>query len=341
MTQETQPEKINPETLNRNLLSQVPKKRFQISPAVVKSFALDLVSLVSVFVMGLFFRKFLAGEGNLYLTVIAAAVFIAISSLNTLLKKDFIHRSVVVVLEALVFSVMFWGLPFWVLLSTFLVVLIMSLWGAVSGRAEMENSLEVKFFRVTQKPLSRTITALSIVAILLYVPKWQDKADFISEKAFDSMFSTSKNVAGRLYPEFNFNSDMNALAESLAQTKLNENSQYQLLPPAVKAEVAKKTSSEVVKSLGENLGLQLTGTEDIATVLYKYILRLLESWRTKLGGAFLVLWGITVFLFIRGIGTFVGYFVAFFAYVIYHILLSADFIKIESELQAKEVVDFK
>lgn len=291
--------------------------------------------------MGMFFRKFLAGDGNLYLTVIAAAVFIAISSLNTLLKKDFFHRGVVIVLESLVFTLIFWGLPVWVLLSTFLVVLVMSLWGAVSGRAEMDNSLEVKFFRITHKPLGRTITALSVVAILLYVPNWQDKANFISEKAFDSMFATSKNVVGRLYPEFNFNSDMNALAESLAQTKLNENSQYQLLPPAVKAEVAKKTSSEVVKSLGQNLGLELTGTEDIATVLYKYILKLLESWRTKLGGAFLVIWGITVFLFIRGIGTFVGYFVAFFAYVIYHVLLSSGFIKIESELQAKEVVDFK
>lgn len=291
--------------------------------------------------MGLFFKNFLAGNGNLYLTVVFAAVFIAISSLNTLLKKDLAHRGIVIVVEALIFSAIFWGLPFWVLISVFVVMLTMLLWGAISGRAEMENSLEIKFFRITQKPLSRTITALSIVAILLYVPKWQNKADFISEKAFDSMFSTSRNVAGKIYPEFNFTSDMNALAESLAQTKLNENSQYQLLPPALRAEVAKKTSSEVVKSLGQSLGLELTGTEDIATVLYKYILRLLESWRTKLGGAFLLLWGITVFLFIRGIGTFVGYFVAFFSYVLYHIMLSTNLIKIESELQAKEVVDFK
>ena len=327
--------------MNRNLLSQVHKKRFEIAPGIVKSFALDLITLISAFVTGWLFRSTLAGKNGFVGVLISASIFVAVSSLNTILKKDFTHRGGVVALEALVFTLIFWGLPFGILISVFLIMFLLLLWGAFTGRSEMENSLEIKFFRVTQKPLSRTITALSIVAIILYVPQWKDKTEFISQKSFDSIFSTSRGVATRLYPEFNFNSDMNALAQSLAQTKLNEDSQYRLLPPAVKEGLIKQTSGTVVKSLGQTLGLDLVGTEDIGTVLYRYLSKLLDSWRAKLGDTFLVLWSIAAFLFIRGIGTLIGYFVAFLTYVLYHILLVLDVIKIESELQPQEVVDFK
>lgn len=302
---------------------------------------MDLVTVILALVTGWLFKGVLAGTSGFVPVLISAAIFVALSSLNTLLKKDFAHRGGVIAVEALAFSLMFWGLPLWILVSVFLVMFILLLWGALSGRAEMENSLEIRFFRITRRPLSQTITALSVVAILLYVPQWQNKEDFISQKSFDSIFATSRGVAGRLYPEFNFNSDMNALAQSLAQTKLNENSQYKLLPPAVKEGLVEKTSVEVVKSLGDNLGLELTGEEDIGTVLYRYISKWLDSWRTKLGSTFLVLWSILAFLFIRGIGTLLGYFVAFLAYVIYHILLIMDVIKIDSELQPQEIVDFK
>ncbi len=300
-----------------------------------------MITLISAFITSWLFKGVLAGERGFVGVIISACIFIALSSLNTLLKKDFVHRAGVVAAEALVFSLTFWGLPLWTLVSIFFVVFAMFLWGALTARREMENNLEIRFFRVTQRLLGRTITALSVVVILLYVPQWQNKSDFISQKSFDSIFATSRGVAGRLYPEFNFNSDMNALAQSLAETKLNENSQYKLLPPAVKEGLVEKTSVEVVQGLGKNLGIELTGKEDIGTVLYRYISKLLDSWRVKLGNAFLVLWSIAAFLFIRGIGTLLGYFVAFLAYVIYHLLLVLDVIQISSELQPQEIVDFK
>lgn len=308
---------------------------------MIKSFGFDLVTLISAFITGWLFKGVLAGERGFVGVIVSACIFIALSSLNTLLKKDFTHRAGVVAAEALVFSLVFVGLPLWTLVSVFFVIFIMFLWGALIGRYEMENNLEIRFFRVTQRLLSKTITALSVVVILLYVPQWQNKSDFISEDAFSSVFATSRGVASRLYPEFNFNSDMNALAQSLAQTKLNENSQYKLLPPAVKEGLVEKTSVEVVQSLGNNLGIELTGEEDIGTVLYRYISKLVDSWRTKLGSTFLVLWSIVAFLFIRGIGTLLGFFVTFFAYVIYHLLLVLDVIRIESELQPQEKVDFR
>ena len=297
--------------------------------------------MVSAFVTGWLFKSMLSGGTAIYPAIIAASVFVALSSLNTLLKKDFGHRAIVIALEALVFTLIFWGLSAGLLGAVFLVMFGMLLWGAFTGRAEMENSLEIKFFRITQKPLSRTITALSVVAILLYVPQWQTRTEFISEKAFDSMFAASRNVAGRLYPEFDFNSDMNALAESLAETKLNENADYKLLPPAVKEATVKRTSVEVVKSLSQSLGLDLTGAENISTVIYKYLMKLLDDWRVKLGDSFIVLWAIAVFLFIRGIGTLLGYLVAFLTYVVYHFLLVTNMIKLDSELQPQETVDFR
>ncbi|TSC60252.1 MAG: hypothetical protein LiPW15_130 [Parcubacteria group bacterium LiPW_15] len=325
----------------KDLLSQLPKAPLITAPKnLVKSIILDAVIVILAVVSGIFFASYLAGLKTLVWPLVSVGVFMAFSVLGTLLTNDLWHRLLVIVLASLGFLVSFLGAPLNLLGASLAVMIILLVWGEYLSREDAANSVEIRFFRVTKRPLSKMLTAIAIVAIILYVPTWNKKTIFISQSTFDSIYSWSSKFAQGLYPEYKLDSDLGTFARSVAKSQLERNMNFSLLPTAIKEKTLNDLGGQIVGNLSKFFGFTLDAKNTFGDAIYAFINKSLADLKGKFGATFITVWAIAVFLFVRGVATLFGYLVSFLSFLIYHALIAFQVIRVRTENKPHEIVEF-
>lgn len=334
--------KISPnQKQGAELLSQVPKATLPSAPpGFYKSLVFDFVIVISSIAAGIVFQKFLAEQSAFIWALIAMGVFAVFSVLGSLLTKNYGHRVLVIALEAVGFILPFLGLAPDILGISFGVMFILLFWGENLSRADAENSVEIRFFRIIKRPLSKILSALALVGVILYLPAWSQSSALISRASFDSIFGLTTKVVAGLYPEYQFGSNLGAFAQSIAQGQLEKDAQFNLLPPAIRTKVLDDASGKLLDSFSQAAGIQLNPQDTFAAVAYDFLNKSLRDLRTKFGTTFIVFWALVVFLTVRGLSALLGYPIALLAYLLYQIMISMRIIKVTTENKPHEIVEF-
>jgi len=325
----------------KDLLSQLPKVPFVTAPKhLIKSIILDAVIVALAVISGILFASYLAGGKTFIWPLVSAGIFMAISVLGSLLTKDLWHRLAVIAFESVGFLLPFIGAPLNLLGTSFAVMIILLVWGEYLSREDAENSVEIRFFRVIKRPLSKMLTAIAIVAIILYVPVWNKKTVFISEATFDSIYGWSVKFAQGLYPEYKLDSDLGAFAKSVAKSQLERNINFSLLPTAIKEKTLGDLSGQVMANLSKFFGFSLDAENTFGDAVLAFANKSLTDLKGKFGPTFVTVWAIAVFVFIRGLATLFGYLVSFVSFLVYHALIAFGVIRVKTENKPHEIVEF-
>ncbi len=322
-----------------NLLEQVPIERATRPIGFYKSITLDFLTVASAVWVSYACRNFLE-NGAVLNFAIAIFPFLILSSLEVILTDSLFRRFCIIVIETVALSSFFYAYPKTYLFSASSIFLVLLIWGEISSRSEILNSLEIKFIKFTAPLFKKMITALILFTIILYVPQWDNKSVFISQRTFGGVFVWTTGFIHNFYPEINFDSTVDDLAKEITHYQLAGTHPYEDLPAAVQENLLKQFQIQIDDQLKKFLGGDLTGKEKVGDVVYKLILNSLNSWRERFGSWFVITWIASVFLAARLIGTVIWWLSALISLLIYQLLVALNFIAIRGESTTKESLVF-
>ena len=325
---------------SQNLIHSVREEKVPLPAGFWASIVLDVLAVASAALTGWFYGQYVGGGGSFLRVILGLALFSLFSVFEMLLTKSVRRRFVVLVLEVAALLAFFVGTPARYLAAAGIGALILFLWGEFAGRREMENSLEIKFFRIVKPQLTKYMTGLVFVGILLYLPHVGAGTDIFSESQFTALFNWTTGVTANFYPEFTLTGSVQELTQSVAQSKLKTMAEYRALSPALQVQSVEQTAAQLVTDLGKMLNMSVKADQSVAAVLYAFLMQVLGQWERQLGGQFLLVWALAAFFIVRGLGIFFYLIVSFVSLVVYEGLLAANVITVAAESRMHEVVRF-
>ena len=332
--------KVPPQSItDKNLISQVKTESQFGRPAFYKPLVLDVLTIISALWFGFAYMKFLDDGGTLAL-VVSLGIFSLISTIQIFFTKDFNRRIFIIFLQTIGILI-----PFHAYNITFLGVaaglyMIFTVWGEFLAYGELENNVEIRFFKAVRPFLKKLTTALVLLMIVLYLPKWDEKRAFIPKENFRSLYSWTVDITRNFYPEIDFNSTFITLARDLAKVELQNNPAFKDLSMASQETIIQQTAEQMPASMSKSLGIEISPEDRTSDVFYDSILKLLSQLKERFKESFLVVWALVVFLIIRGFGMIFYWIVMVISFILYELLLTSGFIRIVGVPKTHEVIDF-
>ena len=328
--------KTNPQ----NLIRQVNPQAEHLRPGFYKQIALDLLAVLAAAGVGYSYDAYLQGGLSVGIFLAALAILAILSVLQTFLSKNLGRRFLVLILGALAFLLFFWGYNIGILVTAAFILVLLPFWGEVSGKRELDNALEIKFFKAARPVLSKLTTALILVFIVLYIPLWSPSSVFVSREAFGGFFDWFSNVVGSFYPEIRLNATFSELTRGLANLQLQRDPEFVRLSAQEQSLVLTQTANQVVANLSKSLDAEIRQGDLVSKTLYDFIIQLFEGWQERFGVLFFAVWGIAVFLVLRSFGSLFYWLVGIITFIVYQIMLASGSIRIAGETRTHEVVEW-
>lgn len=325
---------------SQNLIEQVKVESVIVQPGFYRQIVFDVLTVISAALFGYVYRQYLVGQASFQLLLWVIVGFSVFTVLQTFLAKEMGRRFFILLLEIGALLAFFYDFDLKFLGAAAGIMLVFSLWGDILGRRELENSLQIRFFRTAKPILKKLTTALALLLIVLYLPQWHRSSVFVPEETFQGFFDWAANLTSNFYPNISFNSSFGALTEDLAAAKLAGDPLFRELQPSTRASVLKETADQVAASLSESLGIDILAEDSVSGVFYDFIVKLLEGWRDRFQDVFLFGWVAMVFFILRGFGIIFYWVVGFLAFIVYQILLASGFMRITGETRTHEIIEY-
>ncbi len=328
--------KLSPQNLIRQVNPEAPVKRHDF----YKPLAMDLLTVASAFSVGYLYRQFLVGAVNYALLLLGVTVFSVLSVLSMLLTKELAHRLWIIILEVVALLGLFYTYNLKILGIVAALTFLLMFCGDVFGRRELDNVLEISFFRTTRPVLKKLTTALLLMFVILYLPQLNENTMFVSEANFQKFYDWVAASVANFYPEINPSTSFEKFAEGIARVELKNNPTFENLAAADQDSAIVQTAGDLVKNLGKSLGVTITGDELTSDVLYNVIIKFLNSWRDRFGSFFDIGWVLVVFIVLRILGVIFYLIVGLISFLVYEMLLASNFMHVLGETRTHEVLEY-
>lgn len=328
---------------SQNLIRQVHVESPVRQPGFYKPLIFDVIAAASAFALGYEYLLYLLGRAGFANLLLFAGVFAALATLQIFFTKSLNRVFFFAIIDALAITTLFFfsGYDIKMLAGGALAFAVFFFWGGVLGRTELENTLDIRFFRTAWQILKKITTALAVVLILIYVPRLHDtNAAFLSKTSFTALFDKAAVLLNNFYPQVDLTASLDKFSEDLARLELKNNATFQNLSPTDQNAIVKQTSDQIISGLGKQLGAAVSASDTASNVFYDFIINLLNKWKTSNLTWFLVGWVIVVFFIVRSIGIIFYWIVGLVAFIIYQIFLASNFVHILGETRTHEVIEF-
>jgi len=328
---------------NQNLIN--PIRIEKIEPlgkprGFYKSMVLDILGVLAAFFVGYAYFEFLYRVWPLSAPLGAFLLLAVILTLEALVGEGLLRRIGIVLCEVVAFLLPFYAFDARILAAAGVLAFIFFLAGYVQCRRELDHSTTIRFFRSTHGVVAKAVTAALFVAIILYTPMATGGMVFLSESAFNGVFTWAAGLANNFYPTLSLTGSFDDFARSVARGGLTSNAAFEALPPAEQDAAVAAAASQVESNLAKSFDMTVSSTTPTSDVVYNIITYTLQGWRAHFAVWFTVGWEITLFLVLRCIGIFAIWIGQFVTMIVYELLLAAGFIHIAEESQTKEVITF-
>jgi len=330
------PNRNNP--ANPNLVAGVTAASVERPAGFWLALGIDILAVLTALSVGtLYFRWIEKGGGLAWLIALTAllSLLLFFGSLFTLSKK---RRLLIAILAAAGLVAAFYSVPLRFWLAVFGVIALFLLWAEAQSGELIRNSLTFRYPRIASAYFNKLITGLVLAAVLLFLPFFSADRAFFSPDGFRSFFLSLEGAVNNFYLNLQLDGTIADFAESVAAEKLAGNPAYTQLLPAAKDSALIESRNQILESLRQLLQMPIEPEESTTQVFYRYSLNTVDYWQDRFGGRFLAIWGILLFIVIRGFG-FVFYVVtAGLGYFLLQILLAMDVYSIVGESAVKETL---
>lgn len=324
---------------DHNLVNRISRKPFSLKPLVPALF--EVLSIAGAFGFGYGLRLVLEGSLRLFPLFLVLGFYLVVSALLSILVRNFSRRLSIAALEAAVVIVPFLGRPLFTLLVIAIIYWGFLTWGIELSHRELKNHVRIKFIKIIRHQFTKMVTGLTFVALLLYLPQWNAKTVFFSEKSVEKTFIPVSELVTRFYPELQFHpsSTLQTVAESIALSQLQNNSIFRELPESAKRAALEQATTEFIATLKKSFGGNISEQDPLSRAFYKGIIVRLGDWKNKFGSSFLLVWAIIMFFLIRGLGAVVAFVSLGVAYLVYQLLFVIKVLKLGEEQRTIETIE--
>ncbi|MDO8537008.1 MAG: hypothetical protein Q7R94_02060 [bacterium] len=323
---------------SQNLIRQVNAESASRQPGFYKTIVFDALTVLSAIALGYTYKQYLLSRGGITVLLVTILVYAAFATLQVFFSKTIGHRFSILLLEIMALSGFFYDIDFKMLAISAAIVLVFFLWGDLGGKRELNNGLQIRFFKAATPFLKKFTTAVILMLIIFYLPRLDQDQPFISKENFQVIFGWASGLTTKFYPEINFNSSFGKLAEGIARLELQTNQNFKSLPSANQEELIRQAADQVSQAIGKSLGVTISLDEPASDVFYNFVLAQVSGLRARFGDLFTVGFVLAVFIAVRGVGIIFYWIAGFFTFIVYQILLASGFIHILGESRTHEVI---
>ncbi|MDE2019026.1 MAG: hypothetical protein KGJ13_01615 [Patescibacteria group bacterium] len=310
-------------------------------PGYYKSVILDVLSILAALGLGYSYHRYLVSGFSLWFSFGLFLILGALWSLQIFLQKRTDRRALVILGEAIAFTAWFiHGTEFWIIASAVAALFFLSLFGYVQGRAELDYTTEIRFFRTTGKALGKLMTGVLLAGIILYLPQVAAGNVFISEPHFEPFYYWAADLFNNFYPGITVTGSFGQFAQGVVLAELQQNPNYQLMKPAVQVSTTMDMVNQLTGNYTANAGIAVTTSTPASHVFYETALNGLRNLRDGIGGWFYFWWAVIAFFFLRIIGVVIVWIAQLASLILYESLLASGFMKTEQHQTVKEVVEY-
>ena len=307
----------------------------------IKIGVLVFFGILSSLALGYFFRDFLVwGNSSLLYASVAAAVFLAILNLQPFFIENREALTIVALFESIAMVGNFADKISWTYLTAFVFIFLILLSGLFNGLRELEEGLKIRFWQVSRLVLPKGIVAVSLFASIFSVLYLQAEPNkfFISKETFGKIFSVNAPLIQKIYPGIDPVMTMDAVVKTIAQNQLSGNPEFQSLSKKSQEQELKKQSNALIANFSQYIGAPLNPRLGVGDAIFEALAVKYENLPDNIKTLILIGVGALIFLTIETLAWPVRLIIAFVAFLVYEILITAGFAKISVETRSKEVI---
>ncbi len=315
--------------------------------SMIKIVILALFGVVFSFASGFFLQVFMVSGGgnNLLLSSLTAIGFMAMFLLCVFFIKTGWMLDLAIFIQSLAFFALFYDrISIMVGIGAVLGFLIF-ISGIYAGRNELENALEIKFWKISKKVLPKVIAGIAIFVGVICASfiNMDSKEFFIPRDAFNAVVSpiTDSGLLEKIVPGFNLTGSTEEMVRSIAVREIENNPQLKLLPDSIKEELLGKAVQEVKNQTASMAGTQLNFQSKLSDTIYDFLAIKFYSLPENILNSTPILVAIFIFLTIISFVWPIRLIVAFVSLLLYETLLALGFGAIIFEGRSKENVILK
>ncbi len=315
--------------------------------SMIKIVILALFGVVFSFASGFFLQVFMVSGGgnNLLLSSLTAIGFMAMFLLCVFFIKTGWMLDLAIFIQSLAFFALFYDrISIMVGIGAVLGFLIF-ISGIYAGRNELENALEIKFWKISKKVLPKVIAGIAIFVGVICASfiNMDSKEFFIPRDAFNAVVSpiTDSGLLEKIIPGFNLTGSTEEMVRSIAVREIENNPQLKLLPDSIKEELLGKAVQEVKNQTASMAGTQLNFQSKLSDTIYDFLAIKFYSLPENILNSTPILVAIFIFLTIISFVWPIRLIVAFVSLLLYETLLALGFGAIIFEGRSKENVILK
>lgn len=333
---------------NRGLLSK-DTIEVEADKSISKIVVLAIIGAAFSFFFGYFLKIFLLeGQFNsLLFCFLAGLGFLVFFILDVFFIKTAWLANLIIFLNVAAFSAPFYDRLSQIFGIGALISFLFLIWGGYSGRRELENTLRIKFWRISRKAFPKAMIALALFVAVVYaeVSNFEigEKEFFISKTTFEKIISPAANlgIIQKFLPGFDLSLPIEKLIENLAVNQAEKNSQFNLLPETAKNQLINQSVADLEKEISNFIGGPLNPQATTSDALYDIIVSKFSGLPANVKSAVPMIMAALIFLIIVSLSYFIRLIVTVLAFLIYEICLALGFSVIMMEGRSKEIIVLK
>lgn len=280
-------------------------------------------------IFGFVFVGFNIGKGLILLPISMAVgfIFLALFLIQSMVINTFLEALSVIIIEsaAMVAPILLVGNFNYAVYISFASLLFFLSWGCYSGQQELQNSINIQFFKLRKSVLRKAIIGMTLFSVLIYISFLNVEKLAISKNAFE-YFIKPIEYSGKIFlPNFSAGMTVGEFLTGLTEKKLSPEEKQLVVVSAV------GKLSEFTKF---NINLQ----HRLGDTVYQVINFQLHRLPTDKKNPVLIGMGAVLFLFITGFGLLFGWVISLIGYGIYQLLLTYGFIIITYQNREIEIL---
>jgi len=313
----------------------------------IKIIVLAFFGVVFSFASGFFLQVFMVNGGgnNLLLSFLSGLGFMAVFLLCVFFIKTGWIVNLAIFIQSLAFFVLFYDrLSAMVGIGAVLGFLFF-ISGIYAGRSELENSLEIKFWKIGKKVLPKAIAGIAIFAGVVCASFIDvgSKEFFIPRGAFNAVVSpmADSGLLEKIAPGFDFSGSTEEMIRNIAMRKIENNPQLKILPDSIKEELAGKAVQEVKNQTAGIAGTDLNFQGKLSDTMYDFLAVKFYSLPESILNSTPIIVAIFIFLAIISFVWPIRLIAAFVSFLLYETFLALGFGVIIFEGRSKENVILK
>ncbi len=335
--------------------SRIEETDFNIAKIIILAIFSIGTSVAMMYEFGEFLSSF--QYAFLWFGVITLLMFLVLNILNTFFIKRFSILAGIVLLEA--------GLPVlffmdrikteaWPIAIGFTLFFIFILWGMQRGRSHLANSVKIKFFSIAKTVTPKLVTGVLIgVSVIFYMNCFSVGGacvEGLGREVLNQTLTASTPIVNIWVPNVSANQTINEFFKQFALSEMarvqseggltsaiNLKSGISDLPIEVREKIVNQFSGEIRKAAEEKIG-PLNSKASVRNEAFRLISEYIGKFSDVTKSLISIGLAILFFFSLKGFGFLLYWFINFIAFLIYKLLIAANFAAVDYETRNREFV---